>query len=117
MGLRLSIDDFGTGYSALGYLKRYTFDALKIDRSFVRDVPRDPDDRKLVEAIVAMAHGLGMRVVAEGVETAEQMAFLRSCHCDLVQGYHLARPGPAEVFPASAILPVALPPGLAAYAE
>ncbi len=117
MGLRLSIDDFGTGYSALGYLKRYTFDALKIDRSFVRDVPRDPDDRKLVEAIVAMAHGLGMRVVAEGVETAEQMAFLRSCHCDLVQGYYLARPGPAEVFPPSAILPVALPPGLAAYAE
>ncbi|MCB9947801.1 MAG: EAL domain-containing protein [Rhodospirillaceae bacterium] len=117
MGVRLAIDDFGTGYSALGYLKRYRFNALKIDRSFVRDVPRNPDDRKLIEAIVAMAHGLGLRVVAEGVETPEQLAFLRSRHCDLAQGYFLAPPAPAADFPTGSLLSVRLPPDLHAMAD
>ncbi|HYH37845.1 MAG TPA: EAL domain-containing protein [Azospirillum sp.] len=96
LGVRLSIDDFGTGYSSLGYLQRYPFDTLKIDRSFVTGAITDANTARLVETIVTMARGLGLETVAEGVETAEQLSFLEGCGCDVVQGYLLGRPGPVE---------------------
>jgi diguanylate cyclase (GGDEF)-like protein/PAS domain S-box-containing protein len=92
MGVRLAVDDFGTGYSSLSYLKQFPVDVLKIDRAFVDGLPEDRDDVALVEAIVAMAHSLNLQVVGEGVETAEQLAFLRSLGCDLIQGYYFSRP-------------------------
>jgi diguanylate cyclase (GGDEF)-like protein len=90
-GVRLSIDDFGTGYSSLGYLQRYPFDILKIDRSFVTKSATDPRQAKLVEGMVSLAHGLGLKVVAEGVETLDQLEFLARIGCDLVQGWLLGR--------------------------
>ena len=98
MGIHLSIDDFGTGYSSLSYLKRFAIDRLKIDRSFVKDIPNDADDAAITTAIIAMAHELGLQVVAEGVETAEQLAFLRANGCDIMQGYFFSRPVSADAF-------------------
>jgi diguanylate cyclase (GGDEF)-like protein len=98
LGVRLSIDDFGTGYSSLSYLKRFPVDIIKIDRSFVQDLPQDSDDAAIVSAIIALAHSLRLHVVAEGVETDAQMAFLARRSCDMMQGYHLSPAVPAEQF-------------------
>ncbi|MBI4985962.1 MAG: GGDEF domain-containing response regulator [Rhodocyclales bacterium] len=92
MGVRISVDDFGTGYSSLSYLKRFPIDILKIDKSFVRDLPEDEEDAAIVRAIIALAHSLRLTTVAEGVETAAQLEFLRSERCDRFQGYFLSHP-------------------------
>jgi diguanylate cyclase (GGDEF)-like protein/PAS domain S-box-containing protein len=96
MGVGLAIDDFGTGYSSLSYLKRFPLTAVKIDRSFVNDLSHDTDAQALTDGIVTLAHGLRMKVVAEGVETAEQLAYLAAHGCDEIQGYWLCKPVPAE---------------------
>jgi EAL domain-containing protein (putative c-di-GMP-specific phosphodiesterase class I) len=94
-GIRLAIDDFGTGYSSLAYLKRFRVDALKLDRSFVRGLPEDAGDVSIARAVIGMARALGLRTVAEGVETFAQRAFLAGCGCHEIQGYLLAPPLPA----------------------
>ncbi|MDP3522500.1 MAG: EAL domain-containing protein [Hydrogenophaga sp.] len=99
-GFRVSIDDFGTGYSSMSYLKRYALDKLKIDQSFIRDLAHDAGDQAIVTAIVKMAHSLGLSTIAEGVETAEQLAFLEATGCDEIQGYWYSRPIDAAAFEA-----------------
>ena len=98
MGVKLSIDDFGTGYSSLSYLKRFAVDRLKIDQSFIRDMVDDPNDAAIVYAIIQMAKALNLKTVAEGVEDERMLALLRIHHCDEAQGYHFARPMPADEF-------------------
>jgi EAL domain-containing protein (putative c-di-GMP-specific phosphodiesterase class I) len=96
LGVSIAIDVFGTGYSSLAYLKRFPVDKLKIDRSFVADLPQDRDQVAIVLAIVALAHALQIRVVAEGVETEAQREFLAGCGCDFIQGYLVGRPVDAD---------------------
>lgn len=97
IGVRLALDDFGTGYSSLAYLRRFPFDKLKIDRSFVRSIERAPDAAAIVHAIVSLGRGLGMKVTAEGVETAEQQLFLRAAGVHCMQGYRFGKPGSANI--------------------
>ena len=98
MGVRLAIDDFGVGYSSLTHLKRFPIDTLKVDRSFIRDIPQDPEDKAIAEAIIAMGRSLNLTVVAEGVETLEQQTFLREQKCDEMQGYYFSKPVSGEHF-------------------
>ncbi len=98
MGVHISIDDFGTGYSSLSYLKHFPIDYLKIDQSFIRDITTNQDDAAITTAIINMAKGLNLRTIAEGVETAEQLKFLRLHSCDVVQGYYFSKPVPATEF-------------------
>jgi len=98
MGVKLSIDDFGTGYSSLSYLKRFEVDKLKIDQSFIRDLATDSEDAAIVRAVIQMARSLGLRTIAEGVESKQVLDHLRIYHCDEAQGYFYSRPMPAEAF-------------------
>jgi CheY-like chemotaxis protein len=98
LGVRIAIDDFGTGFSSLNYLKRLPIDKVKIDRSFVQDIISDRHDAAITQGIISMAHHLRLKVVAEGVETEPQLAFLKKCRCDEFQGYYFAKPMPyAEI--------------------
>lgn len=98
IGIRIALDDFGTGYSSLGYLKSFALHALKIDHSFIRDIPGDLDDEMLVRMIISLANNLGLTVIAEGVETEAQLAYLEKCRCDQMQGYYFSKPVQAEEF-------------------
>ena len=95
-GIRISVDDFGTGYSSLNYLQRFAVSSIKIDRSFVQQITTDTDIATIVRGIIAMAHAAGLGVIAEGVETAAQLAFLRRLHCDQFQGYLFSKPLAAD---------------------
>jgi len=97
-GVRLAIDDFGTGYSSLAYLKHFPLDVLKIDKRFIDDIPFQQDDMEIAATIVAMGHILGFKVLAEGVETVAQLAFLQEKGCDMYQGYIKSKPVPAHEF-------------------
>ncbi|HJV74934.1 MAG TPA: EAL domain-containing protein, partial [Noviherbaspirillum sp.] len=97
-GVQVALDDFGTGYSSLAYLKKFDIDYLKIDQAFVRNLAPGSDDMALCEAMIVMAHKLGIKVIAEGVETEQQRALLAASKCDYGQGYLFSRPVPAEEF-------------------
>jgi EAL domain-containing protein (putative c-di-GMP-specific phosphodiesterase class I) len=96
VGIRLSMDDFGTGYSSLSYLHRFPLDTLKVDQSFVRHMEHNPEEDTIVRTIVMLGHNLGMDVIAEGIETAEQLAKLRSLGCEYGQGYFFSKPLPSD---------------------
>src|SRR5208337_1618773 len=95
MNIHLVVDDFGTGYSSLSYLNRFPVGTLKIDKSFIENLGRDPENTAIVTAVISLARSLGMKVTAEGIENQEQMAYLQRLNCDQGQGYHFSRPLPA----------------------
>jgi len=97
-GVHIAVDDFGTGYSSLSYLRKFPIDALKIDQSFVRQITSAPDDTTIVTAVISMGRSLKLRVVAEGVETQEELAFLQARLCDEAQGYYFSHPVPPQQF-------------------
>ena len=98
LGVRLAIDDFGVGYSSFANLRRFPIDTLKVDRSFIRDLPQNSEDKAITQAIIAMGKSLNLTVVAEGVETLEQETFLRDHACDQMQGYYFSKPIAADQF-------------------
>ena len=98
LGINVSLDDFGTGYSSLGYLQQFSFDTLKIDRCFIRNIDNNKTNAVITKSVIEMAHQLGLKVVAEGIETKAELAFLVKHKCDEVQGYFLSRPLPAKEF-------------------
>ena len=98
LGVHIAMDDFGTGYSSLSYLRNYKFNIIKIDKSFIQDIADDLSDRKLVNAIVALSHSLGLKVIAEGVETEAQLSYLEEIGCDYAQGFLFGKPVPADEF-------------------
>lgn len=98
MGIKISIDDFGTGYSSFSYIKQLPASTLKLDMEFIKDIPAKKEDMAVVDGMIVLAHNLGMKVVAEGVETKEQYDFLTERHCDFVQGYFINKPLPEPVF-------------------
>jgi EAL domain-containing protein (putative c-di-GMP-specific phosphodiesterase class I) len=104
LGSTIAIDDFGTGYSSLNYIKRLPLDKLKVDRAFIKDLPDDNDDKQITAAIIAMAHTLNLKVVAEGVETKEQMHFLQTLSCEIGQGYLFDKPISPEEFEQSLLV-------------
>jgi EAL domain-containing protein (putative c-di-GMP-specific phosphodiesterase class I) len=106
-GVQVAIDDFGTGYSSLSYLRKFPVDALKIDQSFVRQISTAGEDTAIVTAVIGMARNLGLRVIAEGVETQEELTFLRNHLCDEAQGYFFSRPAPPQQF--ASLLSAGLP--------
>ena len=97
-GVSISVDDFGTGYSSLSYLRKFPIDAIKIDQSFVHQITMTPEDTTIVSAIISMGRSMNLRVIAEGVETEQELAFLQAHHCDEAQGYYFSRPVPAQQF-------------------
>jgi EAL domain-containing protein (putative c-di-GMP-specific phosphodiesterase class I) len=97
LGVRIALDDFGSGYSSLSYLKHLPVDSLKIAPDFVAGIGKDPRDEEMIRSLIALGHGLGLKVLAEGVETTEQLGWLRQAGCDLAQGYGVARPVPMEI--------------------
>ena len=97
-GVRVAVDDFGTGYSSLSYLRKFAIDALKIDQSFVRQITTSPAETSIVTAIISMGRSLGLRVIAEGVETQEELAFLQAQECEEAQGYYFSHPLPSGQF-------------------
>ncbi len=97
LGIEIALDDFGTGYSSLAHLKHFPVNTIKVDRSFVSGLATDRSDCSIVAAVISLAHGLGLRAVAEGVETEEQLGDLRVLHCDFAQGFHFSRPQPPEL--------------------
>lgn len=99
-GISIAVDDFGTGYSTLNYLQKLPVDIVKIDQQFIKDIPNSSEDMTLVKAVIAMAHSMGLDVVAEGVETEAQADFLRKHSCEELQGYFFSRPLPAGEFEA-----------------
>ena len=98
MGVLVSVDDFGTGYSSMSYLRRFPIDKLKIDRGFISEVTSRPEEASIVRAIISLAHSLKLKVVAEGVESIEQLDFLKTLGCDQYQGFHFSRALPASQF-------------------
>ena len=100
LGVRISMDDFGSGYSSLSYLQAFPFDKIKIDRAFVMNLGRNPQSAAIVRAVIGLGHGLEMSIVAEGVETQEQLSFLAEAGCDAVQGYFIGKPFPIDQYDA-----------------